>query len=257
MSHWSHKAQTEWVELFPISWNGTRQSPIDIRAVDSTKETLPPFKLELIAGNVTEEWTLANNGHTVTVTPPAGVKWQLSGSILEGKYILDHFHSHWGASKGYGSEHLLDGKKFDGETHFVFKWAPGQDKECEDAAVAFGFLMTESDQPTEAAKNVIEDVYAANLDKIVHIESCKIPGVDLTKLGESRAGEEYYAYKGSLTTPPFAEIVIHVVFKNPLYMSKAVMDKLRNLDDGEGGKNNINYRAIQPLMNRKIHFSTS
>ena len=124
--------------------------------------------------------------------------------------------------QGYGSEHLLDGVKFDGETHFVFKWAPGQDKETEDAAVAFGFLMTEGDSTTGAAKNVIEGVLAPNLDKISKVGSVKIPGIDLTSLGETRTGEEYFAYKGSLTTPPFAECVIHVVFKNPLTVTKVV-----------------------------------
>jgi carbonic anhydrase len=257
MADWSHKLQNEWGAQFPLSVNGKRQSPIDIRLADATKETLPPFKLELIAGNVTDEWTLSNNGHTVTVAPPAGVKWQLSGSILEGNYILDHFHSHWGHSKGYGSEHLLDGQKFDGETHFVFKWAPDQGKETEDAAVAFGFLMTEGDSTTGAAKNVIEGVLAPNLDKITKVGSVKIPGIDLKSLAETRAGEEYFAYKGSLTTPPFAECVIHVVFKNPLTVTKELMDKLRNLDDLAGGKTTINYRAIQPLMNRKIHHSVS
>jgi len=211
----------------------------------------------MIAGNITDEWTLSNNGHTVTVAPPTGTKWQLSGSMLPGKYILDHFHSHWGETKGYGSEHLLDGQKFDGETHFVFKWAPGQDKDVEDAAVAFGFLMTESDTTTDAAKSIIDDILTPNLDKIAKVGSVKIPGIDLTKLGESRAGEDYFAYKGSLTTPPFAEVVIHVVFKKPLTVTKSLMDKLRNLDDLEGGKTTINYRAIQPLMGRKIHFSTS
>ena len=52
------------------------------------------------------------------------MKWQLSGGVLEGTYVLGSFHSHWGHAKGYGCEHLLDGQKFDGETHFVFQLTP-------------------------------------------------------------------------------------------------------------------------------------
>ena len=123
---WHHKEQFVWPKQFPLSINGKRQSPIDIREADAEKVLLPSFKLDLVEGDRNAEWTITNNGHTICVAPPSGVKWQLSGSMLKGKYILDHFHSHWGESCEYGCEHLIDGQKYAGETHFVFKWAPGQ-----------------------------------------------------------------------------------------------------------------------------------
>ena len=254
---WSHRSQNQWPAQFPISVTGKRQSPIDIRMCDATKEDHPPIKFELVGGSASKKWTLANNGHTFVASPPSGVKWQLSGGMLEGNYILEHFYGHWGESKGYGSEHLLDGQRFDGELQFIFKWGSGQGKEPEDSHVALGLLLTESDATSESVKNIFDDVLEPNLDKIVKVGNTKVPGMDLKKLGELRSGEEYFAYKGSLTMPPFSECVFHIVFKNPLNVTKALMDKFRSLDDLENEKNTINFRGLQPLMDRKVHFSVS
>ena len=90
MSDWSHHSQNEWGEQFPISVRGKRQSPIDIRVADATKEDKAPFKLELLSGDVKAHWTLSNNGHTIVVKPPAGVQWQLSGGVLEGTHFCVH-----------------------------------------------------------------------------------------------------------------------------------------------------------------------
>jgi len=252
MSDWSHHSQNEWGKQFPISVMGTRQSPIDIRKSDATTEDKPPLKLELVTGDVTAEWCLENNGHTLVVSPPAGVTWQLSGGVLAGTYALASFHSHWGHAAGYGCEHLLDGQKFDGETHFVFKLTPDI-PEVEDKFVAYGIMMSESGETHEKAKPLIDTV-ADHLAEIVEPGSkTSIPGLDLSPIAEANKGKEYFAYKGSLTTPPFAEAVVHVVFAQPLPIAKGVFDKLRNLTDSEGKKCTINYRAIQPLLGRKIH----
>ena len=253
---WSHKTQVKWPVDYPISATGRRQSPIDIRPNDVTKKHLKPFKLELIAGSASDDWTLSNNGHTIMVTPPSGVKWQLSGSLLDGNYILDHFHSHWGKSCGYGCEHLLDGEKFEGETHFVFTWAPNQGHECEDMAAVWGVLMKEAEKTLPKAKFIMDDVIGANLDKIADpfSQAVTIPGLnfaDLVPMGSSH----YFAYKGSLTTPPFTEAVLHIVYEKPLEVSKHVFDRLRNLHDLDYEKLEINYRPIQPLMGRGITLS--
>ena len=87
---WSHKTQHKWPEQFPISKNGKRQSPIDIKEREAVKKWLPMFNLELIEGNLSDEWSVCNNGHTINVTPPSNVKWQLSGSMLEGQQLRNH-----------------------------------------------------------------------------------------------------------------------------------------------------------------------
>ena len=250
---WHHKNQFCWPKQFPLSVNGKRQSPIDIREKDATKELLPHFNLRCIEGDPKADWTMTNNGHTLSLAPAAGCKWQLSGSLLKRKYILDHFHSHWGEHKGYGCEHLLDGKQYDGETHFVFKLAPGQ-KEVEDGAAVWGIMMEECDESEPCAKGVFDDIIGKNIHKVLTPGSCKIPALDFGSL-VPHGVSEYYAYQGSLTTPPFAEVVLHIVFKEPVEVSKKYMDQLRSLGDLEGGKTQANYRWIQPLKGRKIFWS--
>ncbi len=249
---WHHCSSFGWAKQFPVSINGKRQSPIDIREKDAEKTLFPHFKLRCIAGDPKADWTMTNNGHTLSLSPGEGVKWQLSGGMLQGKYILDHFHSHWGENPEYGCEHLLDGVKYSGETHFVFKWAPGQeDVPGADAAAVWGIMMEEVDESEPIVKKYFDDIIGANIDKVVKPGSCKIPAINfaaLVPVGDS----DYFAYQGSLTTPPFAEVVLHIVFREAIEVSKAYMDKLRNLGDLRGGKIEANYRAIQPLNGRKI-----
>ena len=49
------------------------------------------FNLELIQGNLSEDWTIANNGHSIMVSTPKSVKWQLRGIVLDRKYHFDNF----------------------------------------------------------------------------------------------------------------------------------------------------------------------
>ena len=251
---WHHCEQFAWPKQFPVSINGKRQSPIDIREKDAEKVLLPHFNLRCIEGDPTADWTMTNSGHTLCLAPAAGCKWQLSGSLLKGKYILDHFHTHWGESGDYGCEHLLDGEKYAGETHFVFKWAPGQGKDVEDVVAVWGIMMEETKKSEPVAQKTFDDLIGKHIHKVIKPGSCKIPAVNFASL-VPHGSSEYFAYQGSLTTPPFAEVVLHVVFRDPIEVSKEYMDKLRGLGDLRDGKTEANYRVIQPLNDRKIFWS--
>lgn len=71
----------------------------------------------------------------------------------------------------------------------------------------------------------------------------------------------YWTYFGSLTTPPFSESVIWLVFKEPVEVSKKQLELMRNLRcydvnepcpcDGNGKVIN-NYRPTLPLGNREL-----
>ena len=84
---WHHNEQFCWPKQFPVSIKGNRQSPIDIREKEAEKVLLPHFRLSCVAGDPKADWTMTNNGHTLSIAPPSGVKWQLSGSLLKGKVI--------------------------------------------------------------------------------------------------------------------------------------------------------------------------
>ena len=57
-----------------------------------------------------------------------------------GEYVFDNFHYHWGASTGCGSEHLVDGKQYDMEIHFVFKKVNNTNPNAGDAISVIGIF---------------------------------------------------------------------------------------------------------------------
>ena len=75
---------------------------------------------------------MTNNGHTWQVDLPAEGS-SLKGGAIPGVFKVDfhktseqnfwsqawQMHAHWGSRHGQGSEHALDGKKFDAELHIV------------------------------------------------------------------------------------------------------------------------------------------
>merc|ERR1712226_1083216 len=80
-----HCSQFSWPKQFPVSINGTRQSPIDIKEKDAEKVLLPQFNLRCIEGDPNANWTMTNNGHTLSLAPAAGCKWQLGGQPPAGQ----------------------------------------------------------------------------------------------------------------------------------------------------------------------------
>lgn len=65
--------------------------------------------------------------------------------------------------------------------------------------------------------------------------------------------EKFFTYKGSLTTPPCSEVVTWILYPDPLSVSVTQMAKFRQLSNGiEGSVLVDNYRALQPLGNRRV-----
>ena len=85
--------------------------------------------------------TLDNLGYTVTFRPNASSVTTLQTHT--GEYEFDHFHYHWGERAGYGSEHLVDGKQYDLEIHFVFKKVKNTNPNAGDAISVLGVLILE------------------------------------------------------------------------------------------------------------------
>src|SRR5262249_39002797 len=96
----------KWAELDPanaVCSAGSQQSPIDIAAI--LRAQLPPLK---IAWGKSAD-TIVNNGHTIQVNFAEGSTLTTAG----GTYNLVPFHFH------RPSEHLIGGKSFPMEVHFV------------------------------------------------------------------------------------------------------------------------------------------
>ena len=96
---------------------GERQSPINIVTGSVvTTQNMPPLSCSYDPASV----NVVNTGSSWKMDFTAD-RTNLSGGPLEGNnYKIIQMHAHWGKKGGKGgSEHTIDGKKYDGELHLV------------------------------------------------------------------------------------------------------------------------------------------
>lgn len=108
-AHWGYsgpEGPEHWAELseeFEMCAKGKNQSPINL--TNFIKADLPPLEFNY-QSSTTE---ILNNGHTIQVNYPRGSKYTANKKEFE----LWQFHFH------APSEHLIEGKSFPVEAHFV------------------------------------------------------------------------------------------------------------------------------------------
>jgi carbonic anhydrase len=193
---------------------GTQQSPIDITG--AIKSQLPPLQIAWKKGAD----TIVNNGHTVQVNVPDGSTLTVAGE----KYTLLQFHFH------RPSEHLIGGKNFPMEVHFVHRNAAG-------GLAVVGTMMTAGKANAEFKKVVA--TMPAKEGPAVKADASIDPG------GMLPAKRSYYRYSGSLTTPPCSETVNWLLLTEPLQVGGAEIDGFGKLFAG-------NARPVQKPNRRFI-----
>ncbi len=247
MAHckWNYFKQAEWSRLPGCVAGGDNQSPVHIRTADVVKsEKLKPFKLT--GWETAIDGTICNTGHSVQFTPaarqpPATI--QLHQGV---SYTAQQFHFHWGEHHGEGSEHLVDGKQYDIELHFVHKkTAESGAADAPDAFTVLAVFGTE-DNTTDGASGIWKQLSVPQH----YGETIDIEGIKLAELLPSNL--DYFCYEGSLTTPPCTEAVQWLVAKEPITVPRAFLEQLRGIEDEEKEHLCRNYRDVQPINKRKI-----
>ena len=177
---------------------GTQQSPLDITETISSK--MPG--LTIAWGNNAD--TIVNNGHTIQLNFAEG------STLLVGKdkYTLLQVHFH------RPSEHLIDGKNFPMEAHFVHRNAAGN-------LAVVGVLMT-AGKPNAAFAKVVATMPAKE-GPAVKADAGFNPNAMLP------AKRSYYRYSGSLTKPPCAEVVNWLLLTDPITVAQADIDAFGKL----------------------------
>jgi len=194
--HWGALSQD-----FEACSTGAQQSPVDIAG--TIEAELPALQIDWKAG----PGTIVNNGHSIQVNLP-------EGSVLkrgEASYQLLQFHFH------APSEHLVGGKPFPMEAHFVHR-----DEVTGALGVIGVFLQPGADNAAFAA---LAEAFPAHSG-----EEGELEAVDPTAL--LPASQDYWMYEGSLTTPPCSEIVDWMVMAEPVEVSAADIDRFRAIYDG-------------------------
>ncbi|MGB6437045.1 MAG: carbonic anhydrase family protein [Bradyrhizobium sp.] len=195
-AHWTYEGTTgpdNWGDVDAASKVcsvGSQQSPIDI--IRSIKAQLPPLR---IAWGKTAD-TIVNNGHTIELKAAKSSTLTFGG----GPYRLLQFHFH------RPSEHLIRGKRFPMEVHFVHAHASG-------ALAVIGALMA-AGKPNPVFSKIIATM------PMQEGETVKAdPAINPNDLLPARLA--YYRYPGSLTTPPCSETVEWLLLIDPVQVADA------------------------------------
>ena len=222
---WGYQGPTgpnAWGTLSPefaLCKTGQRQSPIEL--ADARPVALPP----LTVASVGSQFTLENNGHTIKMTPLHPAMVTLDGDA----WTLEQMHPH------HPSEHTVGGERFPLELHLVHK-------DAHNHVLVIG-LLVRAGEPNQALQGLWTQLPKEKLnEKVTPPEP-----VDVSAL--LPADRRYFAYEGSLTTPPCTEGVRWVVLVQPLTMSPQQIDTFAGLFPDDS-------RPIQPRNGRTLDEST-
>jgi carbonic anhydrase len=194
--HWSYEGEggpAKWGDLDAankVCAVGSQQSPIDIGA--TVKSRLPALSINWAKSAD----TIVNNGHTIQLNFAEGSTM----SFGEAKYKLLQLHFH------RPSEHLIGGKNFPMEAHFVHRAETG-------ALAVVGVLMA-TGRPNAAFHRIVSTMPAQEGPAVK-----ADPRINPNALLPTKRG--YYRYPGSLTTPPCSEIVEWLLLTNPIHVADA------------------------------------
>lgn len=214
---WSYDNEDRWAKLredYALCATGKRQSPINIH--EGIKVNLE----EIAFDYKPTQFRIIDTGHTVQVSVSEGLSLKVSGK----RYELLQFHFH------RPSEERINGRAYDMVVHLVHRNDESQ------LAVIAVLLEKGSEHP------LIQTLWN-NLPLDQNIEMAPVEAIDLNKLlPENRT---YWAYMGSLTTPPCTEDVLWMVLKQPMQVSAEQVSIFSRLYLN-------NARPLQPLNGRLI-----
>jgi carbonic anhydrase len=219
-----------WGDLgYPLCGAGGHQSPVDIRTGRVVSRRGAPLRLRYENSQMVVE----NTGHAVEVAIPAGVHDILR--IGDDAYELSQFHFH------APSEHTVDGRSADVEAHFVHTGARGE-------TAAVGVLYRRGPRPNPLLDRILRAVPATAGEERDAGEACPADLLRHLRLGS------YYAYDGSLTTPPCGEGLRWSVLADGGQVSPAAVARMHLVIarfPGYGGYPNNN-RPVLPRHGRVI-----
>jgi len=208
--------------------HGLIQSPVNILTAQTGGSA--EHEITVIRPDTLKASDVVNTGHSVQLDLDPGAGVQFDG--IEYHFLQGHFHT--------PSEHQVDGITYPMEMHFVSM--ADKDNEGDDPqylVVGVFFKMGAENKFIQAFIDKIpeteKDTALLN-EKPVYIN-------DLLEKGE--AFNDYYYYKGSLTTPPYTETVSWVIMKKVLEASPSQIQRINEIEGN-------NARHVQALFSRGI-----
>jgi len=234
--HWSHDEQATWwaiqdtTQSVPLNYPyaecgvGKHQSPIDLAAVN-INDSKPLNKLAALYG--TDTPVFFNSGHGVQVNTSENYTGALM--IGEESFPLIQFHFH------EPSEHVVEGKNFPAELHYVHINEDGRI-----IVLAVAVDVGEENALFETIlNNTPHEEGGQNSSSGIQINPAQLlPDLDAANL-------DYYTMAGSLTTPPCSEGVQWYLLPKVITISAAQLEQLK-------GFYTNNARSSQSLNGRSL-----
>uniref|UniRef100_A0A8D0WDS7 Carbonic anhydrase n=1 Tax=Sus scrofa TaxID=9823 RepID=A0A8D0WDS7_PIG len=259
-SKWTYlgpNGEKSWSKSYP-SCGGLLQSPIDLHGdILQYNASLVPLAFQGYNETANQQFVLTNNGHSVKLKLLEDMHIQGLGH----RYNASQLHLHWGdQNEPHGSEHTIGGKHFAAELHIVYfnsdlypNASIASDKPEGLAVLAVLIEMGSFNPSYDKIFSHLPDVKYK--DQKVHI-----PGFSIEELLPERP-EEYYRYRGSLTTPPCHPTVLWTVFRNPVQISQEQLLALEtvlyctHMDDPSPREMVNNFRQVQKFDERLVYVS--
>ncbi|KAK7888170.1 hypothetical protein LTR67_009047 [Exophiala xenobiotica] len=210
---WKYDVSADWATIRPeyhLCQSGTHQSPINIAVNEVAQHHRPNFegyRNEPLPGNFfnwqfAPAFTLHHPEHDLKSLPHF--------TFDDQEVFLKGWHIH------APSEHLIDGRRSRAEIHMVH--VTEEDEEAAVIGIRIGVAPPED--PTESA-------FIKQLGPMIHYnDTSQVEGLQVNvRLAIEEVGglEEFWTYKGSLTTPPCSEGLRWFVPRQELLVSEAQM----------------------------------
>ena len=193
----------------------------------------------------------------------------LSGGPLNVEYEFLEMHFHWGdvdgtGSSGEGSEHTIDGQSYPAELHMVHRNIHDEEVsealEHENGLTVLGFKFQVVKKARLKNRNIGMDMltkiargHLTQPDSKVDKDKLKTiyPKGDVNVINFLPVlMDEYFYYRGSLTTGGCEESVNWIVFKNPLAITEDHLRAFQSLTNKNGENIINNFRPTQPVNER-------
>jgi len=222
--HWSYAGETSpkhWAEIEPNSQcDGKHQSPVNIIQTETGYNNTLQNQLKIMYNTETHIHDVINNGHTIQFDFETGDSLRYKNQT----YHLKQFHFH------EPSEHHVDGQAFAMELHLVHQDPHGH-------VVVVAVLMKLGEENMALA--TFWDQLPSNVETLLTTD-VKLNPQHL--IPETR---HYFAYEGSLTTPPCTEGVHWIVLRDPIHISADQLEQFLAVCGD-------NARPVQALHNRTL-----
>ncbi|KAK4004490.1 hypothetical protein OUZ56_006224 [Daphnia magna] len=234
---------------------GRNLSPIEIISQNAVRTKFPELKFWGYDSNVT--LVLHNDGHSVKLSVD-GEKSNsvpyITGGSLDGRYKFLQLHFHWGCD-AEGSEHTVDGAKFAAEMHIVHQnqvFDSLQEAKNHRNGLAVVAVMLKVQETENAILRPV--LQGCHLFK-GHSKDLPVPSPLELFLPDPETLNCFFTYFGSLTTPPYNEVVTWIILKEPVGISLKQLETFRTLQGVDGQAVLQNCSSSKNLNNREVFSS--